>query len=378
MSGEGCRLTAKSGKPKVTHSRMHGIVEAVESFSVMAPRLSGPGMGSMIITRLTANGQRVQKGDLLVEFDRQAQEQNIIDREADFRDFMEQIEKLRASHDQAQAADNTELKAAENAVRSATLEIRKNEVVSQIDAEKNQQSLEEAKATLAQLRETHQLKRRARQAELRSLEIQRDFMQKSMQFAKDNIEKMSIRSPIDGIVVLSTTQKGGQSMEVQEGDDVRPGFPFMQVVNPSSMQVRVRVNQVDLNQINPGTTARVTLDAYPELTMPAKATTVAPIGAGSGMSNSVRTFLMLFSIAGADPRLMPDLSAAVDVELDRIPGAVSVPRDALIWRDGKSYVRVKNGSSTDQRAVTVRAYSDTEAALADGLPEKTVVIRNPQ
>ena len=44
----------------------------------------------------------------------------------------------------------------------------------------------------------------------------------------------------------------------------------------------------------------------------------------------VRQFIVLVDVEGSHPNLMPDLTAAMDVELERIRGAVVVPRDAMV------------------------------------------------
>ena len=103
--------------------------------------------------------------------------------------------------------------------------------------------------------------------------------------------------------------------EVQEGDQLRPGVPFMQVVDPSRMEVRVPVNQEDFLSLHLGQTARVYLDAYPQLVFPGKLEEMAPIGRTGDFSSKLHTFAVVFSIAGSDAKLMPDLSAAVDVDL---------------------------------------------------------------
>jgi multidrug efflux pump subunit AcrA (membrane-fusion protein) len=103
--------------------------------------------------------------------------------------------------------------------------------------------------------------------------------------------------------------------EVQEGDQVRPGVPFMQVVNPATMQVRVLANQQDFPKLEVGQTAKVRMDAYPEMVFPAKLDQVAPIGESGDFSNKIRSFVVIVSIQGNDPKLMPDLSAAVDVDV---------------------------------------------------------------
>ena len=62
---------------------------------------------------------------------------------------------------------------------------------------------------------------------------------------------------------------------------------------------------------------RLPLDAYPDLVFAAKLDQLAPIGEGGDFSNKLRTFVVIVSIEGNDPKLMPDLSAAVDVDITK-------------------------------------------------------------
>jgi HlyD family secretion protein len=294
--------------------RLRGTTEAVQSRALLAPILEGQNVGTLTVVHLTAAGTRVKQGDLLVEFDRQAQMRDFFDKQAEYQSLVDQVSEEQAKENAAKAKDETELKAAEDNLRKSELEITKAEIVSRIDAEKNQENLDEAKATYDQLKETFDLKRKAALAAIRILEIQRDRKQQTMLHAKGNADLMQIRAPIDGVVVLNTIWKQGTMGEVQEGDQVRPGVPFMQVINPAAMQVRVSVNQQDFPSLWIGEAAKVRLDAYPELVFPAKVEQLAPIGEGGDFSNRLRKFAVIVSIAGNDPKLMPDLSAAVDVE----------------------------------------------------------------
>jgi hypothetical protein len=123
---------------------------------------------------------------------------------------------------------------------------------------------------------------------------------------------------------------------VQEGDQVRPGMPFMQVVNPAAMQVRVSANQQDFPSLRVGQTAKVRLDAYPDLVFPARLEQVAPIGEGGSLSGKLRSFVVIVSIAGNDPKLMPDLSAAVDVDVTTQSAGPSAGQTAASARNGGS------------------------------------------
>jgi HlyD family secretion protein len=294
--------------------RLKGTTEAVQARGILAPSLAGQQEGTLTIIHLTSGGTRVKRGDLLVEFDRQKQMRDFVDKQAEYEKLVDQVAGEQAKENAARAKDETELKNAEDNLRKTELEMQKTEIASRIDAEKNQENLDEAKATYDQLRETFDLKRKAAQAAIRILEIQRERTKQTMEHAQANADLMQIHAPIDGVVVLNTIWKEGVMGEVQEGDQVRPGVPFMQVVDPSAMQVRVLANQQDFPRLQIGRTAKVRLDAYPELVFPARVEQLAPIGERGSFSAKVRVFPVIVSIQGTDPRLMPDLSAAVDLD----------------------------------------------------------------
>ena len=355
--------------------RLTGTVEAVNFLAIAAPRLSGPGLGSLVITKLAPSGSHVKKGDLLVQFDQQQQIRNALDQEATYQDFVEQINKKKADQAASKATDDSALHQAENDVNSAAFEVKRNEILSKIDAEKNNLAYEQAKATYQQLKKTFDLKRRAADAELKSLEIQRDRARDAMEYARKNTARLEIHAPIDGIVVLNTIWKGGQMGEVQEGDEVRAGVPFMQIVNPGAMQVRARVNQADVSMLHVGQSVHIGLDAYPDLSFNGKIDRIAAIGVTSSLNDRVRSFNVLFSIEGSDPRLMPDLSASLDVELQRNPNSLVVPRDSIVSDGDQHYVLVDSPSGSSRKAVQISAENDTHVAIS-GIAEGTRVLRN--
>ena len=85
--------------------RLSGTVEAVESTPSAAPRLSGPNTQSLVITKLIKAGAPVAKGDLLVEFDRQTQLANALDRRAELNDLDQQIKKKDAGERAARSRE---------------------------------------------------------------------------------------------------------------------------------------------------------------------------------------------------------------------------------------------------------------------------------
>jgi HlyD family secretion protein len=295
--------------------RLSGTTQAARSFAVLAPKLEGAQLNEMVITYLLATGAHVKQSDVLVAFDPQSQIKDYLEKQDKYTELAGQVAQKQGEEEVNRAKDETALQAAENDYKKAQLEVQKNEIVSRIDAEKNQETLDETRTTFKQLQETFALKRKAAAAAIHILELQRDRAQEAMQYAKSNASKMTIHSPMEGIVVLNSIWLNGRMGTVEAGDQVRAGTSFMQVVDPSKMEVRVAVNQSDVEKLHVGDRALIRPDAYPGMSLPAVLDEISPLGEGGSFSDKIRLFSSRFSVQGSDPRLLPDLSAAVDIDL---------------------------------------------------------------
>lgn len=357
--------------------QLHGVVEAVQSYTVIAPRLAGQTAMTMVLTKLVKSGTYVHKGDILAEFDRQNMMKNVLDRQAEYDDLLQQIKRKQADQAVALAHDDTDIKGAEFDVQSAIADMRKNNLIPATDAEINKQNLAEAEARLKLLKDTIPLKRQAEAADLRIIEIQRDRAKKALDYAHANIEKMSIKSPLAGLAVLSNVYKVSRYVDLQEGDEVRPGAGIMRVVNPSAMQLHARINQVDLKSLQSGQRAEVRLDAYPDLVLPAVFDRTGAVGMSSS-SKQIRYFTGFVAIKGSNSKLFPDLTAAADVQVQRLENVLVLPREAIVDPDGKTSVMVQRNGSMEKRAVKIKTMNAYEAVIESGVEEGTVVVRNPQ
>jgi multidrug efflux pump subunit AcrA (membrane-fusion protein) len=356
--------------------RLNGTTQASRSFIVLAPRLEGAQVGSMVVTKLAPAGMHVKSSDLLVEFDPQAQMKDYLDKKSTYDNLVSQVAQKQTEEDIARAKDDTAMKQAEDELKRAQLEIQRNEVVSRIDAEKNQEAVDEGQATLKQLKETYQLKRAAAVAAIKILEIQRDRAKEAMRYALANAAKMTVHSPMAGVVVYNTIWLGGRMGTVQQGDQVRPGVPFLQVVDPSKMEVRVELNQVDLLKVRPEQKAEMRLDAYPGMMLPAVLDELSPLGHTGQFTEMVRSFTVRFLVQGNDPRLLPDLSAAMDLDLGTDTNVLVVPYQSIDTESGHSFVWLKSSSGFEKRTVKIGRRNDLNAVVESGLAEGDVIRRD--
>jgi len=358
--------------------RLTGRVNAVESYDIKVPRLARQRSYNMVITKILSTGQKVKKGDILVEFDRQDQLKNILDRQAECDNLDYQINKKRADQIAAQAADKTELMAAEVDVQSARVEIRKNDLIPKNEAEINLENLREAEAKLKLLEDTFTLKREAEAADLRIMEIQRERAEKAVFHEQNNVEKMTIRSPMEGLVVLTPISKGSRRLDPEEGDEVRSGQSIMLVVNPLAMEVSAQINQADISGVYAGQPAEVHLDAYPELHFPGRIERVNAVASPSSNSNRIRYFTVVTAVIGSDPKLLPDLTAAVDVQLETQENVLLLPRNAVVFQEGQALVEVLDNGGSEVREIKTGSVNECEIIVESGIDEGTTVALNPE
>ena len=358
--------------PMLRTIRVGGTLAAVHFGGVSAPALRGTRF-QLTVVRVAPAGSHVQVGDTIAEFDRQQQKQNFDDHQTAYSDQNDAIIKRQAELKIEREKQLSDLQKAKADVETQLLENRRNEVLSKIDAEKNQQALAEAQANLKMQIETLQLRQASAEAEIRLLEIKRDREKLSMDQARINYERLIVKAQASGMVAYQPFWKSSKIGTVQEGDQVWPGLVFMQIVDTSAMAMRAHVNQLDAKHIQVGGAADIHLDAYPDMLLKGRVASISPLGQNGAYGDKMRSFSVWFTILGGDPRLIPDISASADVEVDRVPDALLVPRGAVARLGSGDYVWVHGDRGLERRQVTLGGFNDTNWAVTSGLRDGEVV-----
>jgi len=303
---------APSPESEPRHIRATGTVQAVKVVNVFVPQIHGPG-GQLTLTHLIQSGATVNKGDLIAEFDKVQQMDDARDARAKVDDLNHQIDQNRAQNRSDQAKRDADLKQAQADLAKAEIELRKGEVLSEIDRLKNEAKAEDARARVASLEKSDHFHDIADDAGLKILELQRDRQQVALDRAVSNMESLTVRAPISGMVALESAWRNGSQGPFEEGDQAWPGQPLVRIFDPSEMVVVTQVSETDGAAIaDRGARARILLDAYPGAVFEGRLQRSSPVAAG-GFQSPIRTFTAIFRIDQRDPRLLPDLSAAVDI-----------------------------------------------------------------
>ena len=274
----------------------------------------------MTLTFLVPNGATVARGDVVAEFDPVEQLDQARESAARAEDLAFQVRQRQADNAANAERRRSEREQAEADLAKARLDVSQASVLSETDAGQNAIRAAKAEARLESLRRKHPQDERADQAALRILELQRDRQRAAYERAQANLEKLRVRAPIGGMVAHATFYNNGSMVRPQEGDQMTRNNTVMSIFDPGEMLVRVSVAETDGALLHEGLEATVYVDAYPDMTLPARFVTASPVAAAAGLGRGVKTFMAVFRLKEGDPRLMPDLSAALVFEVPDGPG----------------------------------------------------------
>lgn len=350
-------------------ARITGQTSARNYAHILAPRLLGPeGNRQMLIEVLAASGSFVRKGDIVVEID-SASSRDHID---DVQDTVDQSE-LDVNKRKAEQALDWEnlqqtLRVAKSELDKARLDASASEIRTSVDQELIKLAVDEAEARHKQLSADLASQRAVHQAELRILELTQERHRRHLNRHVTDLQKFTIRAPMDGLVVMQQLFRGGEMVQMQQGDQVSPGQPIMKIVNTASMQLEAQVNQAESSRFKIGQRAKIGLDAFPDVELEGRIASIGALAAG-GWRNSfyIRNVPVTLNIIGTDPRIIPDLSASAEVLMERVDQTAIVPRGALKREGGQVVVYVKKGESFERRPVELGLQNYTHVAIKAGL-----------
>src|SRR2546425_5991580 len=276
-----------------------GELRAVRSATLTAPNL----FSTVQVTRLAPLGSFAREKDLIVEFDDSERRTALEEALLEVEQIDEQIKKAKADLAMRNNQDQVELLKARYSVRRAELEVKRNELLSPIDAKKNVLNLEESRRRLKQLESDINSRQEQAMADLAVLQERRNKGMIDVGREEQRIAQSKILSPITGLVSIRQNRGsfmgsfGQQVPDVREGDTLQPGAPVADVLDLSEMEIIAKVGELDRANLREGQEVKFVLDAIPDQAFHGKikgmsgTATANPFGGDPG-----KKFDVLFSV----------------------------------------------------------------------------------
>jgi HlyD family secretion protein len=314
-------------------------------------------------------GDRVKKGQLLVQLDKveieaqveqsraalQASQANMISSQADYERAKVDAEGPDVPLLKRQLDRNTEM-ARDGVVSAQALD----------DADRNyKMALNKQNVAKAQV---SVLKAKIAQSQA---EVARD--QANLKQLEEQLSYTDIVSPLDGIVL---------SRDVQMGDAVSSILVLgsgatlvMTLGDTSEVYVKGKVDESDIGKVYLGQPARIKVESFKDKTFYGKVTKISPMGVEK---DNVTTFEVRVSINNPGGELKAEMTANAEIILEEHKNVLQIPEGAILYdKDKKASVEVPDSKAKDGKrklAVNIGISNGAKTELLSGLKEGDQVV----
>lgn len=225
-----------------------------------------------------------------------------------------------------------------------------------------QENLRSAVAALTQNRLKQQDVEQARQAAAAA--------QAQLEYARAQVAKTEIRSPITGTVL---------QLAAQEGETIAAGLSAPTVIIVADLrrlEVVAYVDETDIGQVRIGQLANVTVDAFPRRVYHGY---VSKIASGSTIQQGVVTYSVTIALADPGTDLKPDMSASITIRTGEHPNVLLVPAEAVQLSGSRAatvnvLVKRRGRSQVQQRQVVVGGTDGVKTEIRSGLKRGETVV----
>jgi len=286
-------------------------------------------------------GDRVRKGQILVELDRTRYEAAVTQAKANLSSAEANARLAKANLDKAAAEYRR------------TKELYEKGLTSQGQLETAQTTYEVHKAQYeAALDRVHQAKALLEQA-------------------LDDLSKTTLRSPIDGVVIKVNKEVGEIALGSQFQEDV-----ILIVADLSRMEVVCEIDESDVVDVEIGDTARIKIDAIPDTSFRGVVTEIAHTATtrGFGTQEEVTNFDVRVGILDHIEKLRPGMSAVVDIETETKRDVLRVPIQAVTVRDRREVRKTLSKEQGTKKATDNQEEKELEEEEREEMQEVVFVV----
>jgi HlyD family secretion protein len=180
-----------------------------------------------------------------------------------------------------------------------------------------------------------------------------DKITKAMHLQRSS-ENLRIIAPVEG-VILSPTKGEEDSKRLVKGDQVKQGDVLAVIGDMQGISVRVKVNELIVNQLKVGMSVKVTGIAFPNDTLMGEIKRVDR--QGEATSGGLPTFLVEVIVPKLTPAQQKDIhvgmSAKVEIDIEEAPQLL-IPIKAVTERNGESYVQLYDKKANKLTEVMIK------------------------
>lgn len=260
-------------------------------------------------------------------------------------------------------------------------EVKKDQVIAEIDPATYKQRLRQAQADLASVKASNRLQQlnteRTRELFAKSLVTQQELDQAEALLAQSNaslltreaavenanvdLNRCTIRSPIDGVVISKQTEEGKTVAA-----SLNAPVLFTIANDLSKMQITAAVAEADIGSVKEGQSVTFTADAFPNRNFKG---TVTQVRNAPKTTSNVVSYDTIVLVDNQDLKLRPGMTANVSIVVAKREGTLRVPNSALRVRMPDSVTVSKNPATASTTAAAPAAPTGAPAPATAAAPQ---------
>ncbi|CAM4141627.1 efflux RND transporter periplasmic adaptor subunit [Pseudoalteromonas ostreae] len=339
----------------------NGELESSTSAIIAPPSVAR--MWQYQIKTMLAENTQVKKGQVVVSFDDKQVRDKLIDKQSSLERAKKQLEN----------AKNKELiKEQELTLSVAEMKMnydkakRKAEIIdqsrSEVERKKSQIDFTIANndLTLAKSKQTFQ--QQSKELNLKMVQSKVARLQSEVDGYLQDIERLKVKAPIDGLVIYKTNYEGEKS---SIGESVQFGQPVIELAVLKNMQVKAQIDEPDSGKIAPGQTVKITIDGSSELVVSGKIKSLGRVFREKSYQDKRRIVDAIVSIDNIDTSVIrPGLTARLEITTARLPQVLSIPLTSLQYDQQGPYVAT---TEHNKQFIEISHFTDNLAVVKSGL-----------
>jgi HlyD family secretion protein len=328
-------------------------------------------------------GERVTKGQLLTRLSSDTVEQNVQTAQLNLDKARASLDATRANQASSAAQRGSSVSGAQNSVAQAQQTLAEAQrtldgqrqlhaigALSDADLNTAQANVTKAELALASARaslnaaQTQSSTGASSDAEnLRGAQIAVQQAQTALETAQQSRASLKLYAPISGVV---------STVGADAGTVVNSGTTILTILDDSTLNLPVQIDETEIAGVQAGQMAEVTLDAYDGQTFTGKVARVSP---GATQSSGISVFTATVTLPNPDGQLRSGMTAEAEIIQSQERGLI-VPSKAIQTVRNRSYVEVPGaaGAEPERVRVTTGATDGTNTVITDGLEAGQEVI----
>jgi len=331
------------------------------------------------ITMLRQNGEMLNEGDTVVQFDTTEQEFRLREAEADLAEAEQQIVQAKAEAEAKEEETRYALLQAQANVKLAEIEMQRNEILPRLIVRQNEMALAAAKDQLQKIERDLTNRMATARSGIAIQEAAQAKAKVKADTARRNIESMTLKAKAPGYAAIQQNDEGNLRWGMylppyQVGDIARPGKAVAQIPDLSNWEATARIGELDRGHIAVGQPAELTVVAAPGKVLRGKIKTIG----GTAGPPWDRHFDCRVAIENPVAELRPGMSVQLQIVTGTRKAVTWIPAQALFEAEGRKYVYVKTPGGYRPKDIEMVQRSESQVVVK-GLNEgQLVAMANPE